>query len=181
MGRPARCVLCCERLFSRALLFVPLALAALALPFVACDGGSSGSSSTASGQGGEGGCPLAPEPLFTLTLTAADGPVPEDTRLYVRWSAAEEPVFALDDPSTWKSLDEGANVVCNVTPGTPTDELAALVCELWTSGATEVEVTASDYLTQKTTFSPQQSELCLAPVPSDVAMVLSPEADAATR
>jgi len=153
-------------------------VAALGLAFAACDGDSSGSGASSGGQGGEGGCPLAPAPLFTLTVTAPGGSVPPDTHLVVRWSAAEEPLFALDDPSTWKSLDEGANVVCNVGGSAPPEELDALVCELWTSGATEIEIGADHYVTQRETFTPPQSDLCEGPVPSAIAMALVREDDA---
>ena len=40
-------------------------------------------------------------------------------------------------------LDQGGNVVCNVDPSQPPPTmLDKLVCTLWTSGATEIEVSA---------------------------------------
>src|SRR5690606_17663233 len=80
----------------------------------ACNGGGGGSSGDGGGTGGEGGCPTAPVPLFTITIHAPSGPLPPNTTLNVTWSAGEEPEFKLSDATTWKTLDDDANVVCEV-------------------------------------------------------------------
>ena len=129
------------------------------------------------GTGGEGGCPVQPVPLYTLTITAPSVPVPVDTTVHVVWSAGEE-TFVLDDPSTWKTLEDGINVVCAVDhdAGPPAD-LDQLICQLWTTGATEVEVTATGYIDNEQTLRPKESELCDAIVPTDVTVVLQPMPD----
>src|SRR4051812_48420357 len=103
----------------------------------ACDStkpvGSS-SSSSSSGTGGQGGaCPMGPQAMFDLTITAEDGPVPHDTVITVSWSAGQEPVFALDQPDTWRTIEQ-ANIVCDVdATKLPPSELTGLVCHLWTT------------------------------------------------
>jgi hypothetical protein len=117
--------------------------------------------------------------LFTLHVTAANGNVPPDTTLRVRWSAGEEPLFVLSDPSTWGSVHEGANVECVVDrdASVPAD-LEELVCDLWTVGATDIEVSAAGYITAEETLTPAQREECDGPVPSDVDIKLEPDQDA---
>ena len=121
---------------------------------------------------------MGSKPQFTLHVRAKDGPVPPDTTVVVRWSAAEEAPFVLNDPSTWKSADEGANVDCAVDhdAGPPTD-LAELVCELWTSGPTEVKVSATGYLPLDKTYTPEQIDQCEDPIPSDVQAELVRDTD----
>jgi hypothetical protein len=166
---------------SRAWLVLPFLFVPLAIAFAACEDGPSGSTSGTSGSGGEGGCSPAPEALFTLTVTAPNGPVPADIEVRVTWSAGEEPAFELDDPSTWRTLEEG-NVVCDVERDAgPPIELAALVCHLWTSGATRVAIEASGYVDYDETFAPEQSELCEHPIPRAIDVLLTPETDGGAR
>lgn len=134
----------------------------------ACKSTAPGGSSS-SGSGGEGGCPVDPAPLFTLTLSAGDEPLPDDTTLQVTWSAGEEPAFVLGQPETHLTLDDGSNSVCVAGQGTPTKQV---VCELWTSGATLVEVEASGYEAYSETLAPDEREGCDLPVPSEVDVVL---------
>jgi hypothetical protein len=180
---PSSPALLSSRVVKRTLILVASALVTLAGGAAACGetSGSGGSAATSgSGAGGSGGsaCPMG-LPNLTLTVRADEGPVPPDTRIRVRWSAADEPEFALDAPGTWKTLDDGVNVVCAVdrTAPPPTD-LPALVCELWTNGATHVEVLAKGYVTRDETFTPDTSEDCSGPVPTDVAVELKRDADA---
>jgi len=150
-----------------------------AVAMIACEDPATPSKDGGTGQGGAGGCPAGPQPLFTLTVTAEGGPVPADTSVRVTWSVGEEPAFVLGDPSTWKTLDDNVNVVCNVDHGQPPPkDLKALVCQLWTTGATEVEVAATGFQTHDETFTPKQIDECDKPIPSDVAIALLPELDA---
>ncbi len=155
---------------------LPAALAGVLLGalFGACNGGGGGS--------GDGGCPPVgpPEPLFTLHIAAADGPLPTDMSLSVQWSAGEEPVFALDDPESWKTLEDG-HVVCDIDrdAAAPSD-LEQLSCELWTSGATLVEISAAGYLPYEETLTPQKLDGCEDPVPSEVDVELKVDHDAGT-
>lgn len=88
----------------------------------------------------------------------------------------------MNDPSTWSTLDEGANVVCNVDRNSPPEQpLEALICALWTSGATKVEVSAEGYQDAEETFTSPQSELCEGPIPSKVTLTLVAESDAGAR
>ena len=131
------------------------------------------------GAHGAGGCPTGPVPLYTLHLTAADGQVPPDLTLSVDWSAGNEPTFDLADPSTWKSVDDGSNVDCNVpAEATPPVSLDELRCELWTSGPTDVAVEAAGYLTVEKTLTPPEVDECDVPVPSvtEVELVRDPDA-----
>jgi hypothetical protein len=131
---------------------------------------------TTGGTGGAGGaCPMGPAPMFTLTITAAHGPVPADTQINISWSAGEEPAFALGDPMTWKTLDD-ANVICDVDRGKPPPEdLPALVCHLWTIGATQIEVRAASFTPFVKTFSPPVSAHCQGPVPTEINVRLDPQ------
>lgn len=145
----------------------------------ACNGGGGGSSGDGGGTGGEGGCPTAPVPLFTITIHAPSGPLPPNTTLNVTWSAGEEPEFKLSDATTWKTLDDDANVVCEVDRSAPPPvDLEALVCHLWTSGATRVEITAQGFEPYDETLTPRPSERCEGFVPKDVDIQLVPAADA---
>lgn len=118
-----------------------------------------------------------PEALFTVVVrTADDALLPEDTTVSVRWSAGEEPTFVLDDPNTWKTLDDGVNLVCGVESDRAA--LSELRCELWTSGATEIEVTATGYVDLLETLTPAEKPGCDEPVPSEQELELIPDADA---
>lgn len=156
---------------------------AAALGLFACEETDpTGPGGTATGSGGAGGCAIAPQPIFTLTLTAKDGPLPPDTRIVVTWSAGEEPPFVLDDKETWKTLEDSVNIVCEVDASKPPPtDLEELVCKLWTSGATRVEVKAMGYMDHDQTFTPAQSELCDGPVPSAVSIAIEREVDAGDR
>jgi hypothetical protein len=153
-----------------------LAVAAVAL----CAGPSGDSTSAAGGYGGgDAGadCPTGPIALLNLTIKAASGPLPANLTLDVSWSAGPEPQFALSDATTWGTAGGGANVICDVTAPAPAD-LPALVCHLWTSGATHVEIHAAGYEPYASTLKPHQSAACKGPVPTDVPITLAPVPDA---
>ena len=161
-------------------LFVLIAGTAVAL--FHCEENGNTATNTSTGTG-EGGCPPQgpPAPLFTLKVTAMRGPLPEDTTLRVRWSAGDEPEFVLGQPDTWMTLEQGSNVVCQVPhdAGPPTD-MTELVCELWTSGATEIDLTAQGYLPHNQTLTPKTIDECEDPVPSEVEVDLTLDLDAGT-
>lgn len=130
--------------------------------------------------GAGGGCPGGgPAPLFTIHIEASHGSVPADTAVTVTWSAGLEPTFKLDDPSTWMTLEDGTNLVCRVAAdaGPPLD-LAELVCEAWTTGATLVMVTATGFVTHEETLLPKLVDGCDHPVPSEVTITLATDPDA---
>lgn len=130
--------------------------------------------------GGGAACPSGPVALLNLHIHAHAGPVPPDTTVAVSWSAGPEPTFALDDKSTWRSLLDG-NVICDVDASAPAPkDLTELVCHLWTSGATHVEVRASGYVPYAETLKATVSEACKGPIPTDVSIDLSPASDAGT-
>ncbi|MEP7124539.1 MAG: hypothetical protein ABJE95_26660 [Byssovorax sp.] len=147
--------------------------------FLACSQPvTSGTTSTSTGSGGAGGaggaCPMGPQAMFDLTITAQDGDVPPSTTIAVSWSAGEEPKFRLDQPATWMTIDQ-ANVVCDVDASEPPpDKLAALVCHLWTTGATNVVVTAKGYTTFEMTYASTFSDHCKALVPTAISIQLEP-------
>ncbi len=92
-----------------------------------------------------GTCPTGPQAMFEITIKAEDGPVPPSTTVDVSWSAGDEPTFALDDPSTWKTIEQ-ANLVCDVDPAKPPpSDLAALVCHMWTTSPINLVVKAQGY------------------------------------
>jgi hypothetical protein len=157
--------------------FLVLAVAT-AVPVACSTSATTGSTSTSTGSGGAGGeggaCPMGPQAMFDLTITAHDGSVPLSTTLDVSWSAGEEPRFSLDDPSTWKTIDQ-ANVVCDIdATKPPPDQLPALVCHLWTTGATNVVVMAKGYTTFEMTYASTFSDHCKALVPTAVSVELAP-------
>lgn len=143
----------------------------------ACPG--SDASGSAGDGGGDGGidCPTGPAALLTLTITAASGPVPADLTLDVLWSAGDEPRFALADATTWGTSADGANVICDVSAPVPAD-LASLVCHLWTSGPTNVEIRATGFEPYSSTLTPHHSAACKGPVPTAVAVTLASVPDA---
>lgn len=144
--------------------------------WAACDG--DGTTPPGTGGGGAGGCPSGPQPLFELRISAKDASVPTDTTVTVSWSAGQEPAFVLSDPTTWKTLDDMVNVVCDVDHGEPPPtDLKELVCHLWTSSTTEVEVRATGWQSYSDTLQPEHSDLCDGPVPKSVAVILEREAD----
>ncbi|MGK4002936.1 hypothetical protein WMF31_09970 [Sorangium sp. So ce1036] len=129
------------------------------------------------GSGGAGGCPSVREAMFTITVRAPGGSVPPDTTVHIAWSAAEEPTFVLNDPTTWKTLEE-ANLVCAVDrTKPPPDALEALVCELWTAGVTRVEISGTGYEDFEQTLAPVMSEECEAFIPQTVDIELVPVVD----
>lgn len=160
----------------RGFFLASLVLAAAAL--CACPDPNATSSDGGHG-GGDAGvmCPTGPVALLNLTIKAMSGPVPPSLMLDVSWSAGAEPPFALGDATTWGTLAAGANVVCDVTVPVPA-ELPALVCHLWTSGATHVEIHAAGYAPYGSTLKPHQSAECKGPVPTSVAITLAPLPDA---
>lgn len=156
-------------------MFSALATAAL----VACSKpATGGSTSTGTGSGGAGGaggaCPMGPQAMFDVTITAQGGDVPQDTTIDVSWSAGQEPRFNLDQPSTWMTIDQ-ANVICDVDAMKPPPEhLAALVCHLWTTGATNVVVSAKGFTTFEMTYASMFSDHCKALVPTAISIELAP-------
>lgn len=157
------------RPFALLVLFVALS----AFGAEACqDGPPVGGGSAGGGQGGAGGCPSGPHASFRLTITAVDGAVPPDTALDVAWSVGKQ-TFELDEQATWKSLVDG-NVVCDVDPNAPPPTgLKQLVCELWTTGPTDVTVRAKGYSDRQQTLAPKLSERCGGALTSDAALVLA--------
>jgi hypothetical protein len=111
--------------------------------------------------------------MLNLHIQATSGPVPADTKVSVSWSAGAESPFELDDPKTWASLADG-NVICDVDNNAPPPkDLAELVCHLWTSGATHVDVRAWGYVPFSKTLKPTTVEACKGPVPMDVPIQLA--------
>lgn len=161
------------------LLLLPSAIASAALLGCPPDGNNS---STDTG-GGDAGveCPSGPVAMLNVAVKAKSGPVPPDTRVLVSWSAGAEPAFDLDDPKTWSTLADGANVVCDVDPTQPPPkDLTQLVCHLWTSGVTHVQVRAAGYEPYESMLKPKYSAVCEGPVPTDVGVTLRPVPDAGT-
>jgi hypothetical protein len=156
-------------------LGVPL-LVTTALGTSACTRSGPHGSSGDAGAGGESACPVhLPEPQFVLEIRAEMGPVPRDTRVVVQWSAADEPAFVLSDPTTWKTLDDSVNLVCNVDrTKPPPEDLSVLVCELWTSGAVNLFVEGTGYSPHEVTLKPVMNELCEEPMSTTLPIVLYP-------
>jgi hypothetical protein len=118
---------------------------------------------------------MGPQAMFELTITAKGGSIPLSTKVDVSWSAGQEPTFALDDPSTWKTIEQ-ANLVCDVDASQPPPQkLAALMCHLWTTGATNLVVKAKGYTPFEKTYVPTYSDHCQSLVPTAVSVEISPE------
>jgi hypothetical protein len=87
-------------------------------------------------------CPAA-GPTFRVTLTAMPGPLPPDTRLEVKYGAGVEQYPG----------NAGKSVFCHDVPGDPdAGARDAISCDLWTSGAADVTVTATGYATIERTL-----------------------------
>jgi hypothetical protein len=144
-----------------------------------CQDETGPASQTSTGQG-MGGCHSGPPaPLYTVKIHALGGTLPADTALTVKWSAGEEPTFALDDQSTWLTLEDGSNMECDVDPTLPIPtDLAELSCELWINGSVEVAVSASGYAPHVETVLPMEIEGCDQPVPRVVEVELMIAVDA---
>jgi hypothetical protein len=147
----------------------------LAAVFAACSpdgGGAGGAGGGGAHSDGGGGCSIVPQPEFVLTIRGAAGTVPHDTKVEVSWSGGLCGPFALDDPMTWLPLDV-SNLVCDVDPANPpTSALSSLRCEIWTSGAAHVRVTAAGYQAYDRTLSSMSA--CPEPQTSDVRVSLEP-------
>jgi hypothetical protein len=136
--------------------------------------GSTSSTGTGGGGGEGGACPMGPQAMFDLTITATDGDVPPSTTVAVSWSAGQEPTFSLDQPSTWMTIDQ-ANIICDVDAKKPPPEhLLKLVCHLWTTGATNVIVTAKGYTSFEMTYASMFSDHCKSLIPTAIGIELEP-------
>ena len=160
----------------------PLAAAVCwTLLFGACQD-ETGIGGSTSGTAGAGGCHDGPpEALFTIKVSQLnEEPLPPDTTVRVKWTAGEEPLFVLNDRESWKTLDDGSNVECQLDrdgPAPPSD-LHELTCELWTNSATEVEVTAMGYLPLLETLQPMMLDGCEQPIPQIVELAIEIDTDA---
>lgn len=154
-------------------LSIPFLITVLLGP-LGCRGPGSPPPNVDGGEGGGGGCPVRlPEPQFVLEISAEDGPLPADTRVAAEWSAATEPPFVLSDPTTWKTLDDSVNLVCDVDRSKPPPvDLQLLVCELWTSGAVNLLVQGGGYVDHDETLQSVMDEKCNQPMTSRVSIVL---------
>ena len=164
----------CVPLLAGAAAITPLAVTA-----PGCDDPEPSNPDAGSGAGGEGGCPVAVEPQFRLTIrSAAEAPVPADMHLTVEWTGGTE-IFELDDPSTWESSEE-ANLLCAVDQDAgPPDDLASLLCQLWTEGPIHILVSATGYQPLEQTLQPaEEIEDCDYRPSNDVDVALEPMPDA---
>lgn len=117
---------------------------------------------------------MGPQAMYDVTIKAADGPLPLSMTIDVSWSAGQEPRFELDNPSTWKTIDE-ANLVCDIDMSKPPPEdLKELVCHLWTTGATDMVVKAKGYTVYDKTYTSTYSEHCMKLVPTAVSVEIKP-------
>lgn len=82
-------------------------------------------------------CSKTVEPSFRVELTAGDGELPSDTRVEVTYGAGTE-VYSPDD-----STLAGKSVLCESWRGST--GVRAISCELWTSGAASLKVSATGY------------------------------------
>lgn len=96
-------------------------------------------------------CSDANLPAFRVRITCEDGALPDDVRIEVTYGAGNE-VYELDD-------DTRANKAVFCKPE-PADAAApeAVVCDLWTSGAATLKVTAEGYETIDEMLSAERDE-----------------------
>ncbi len=81
---------------------------------------------------------VGPRAAFDVQISAADGALPDDTQLTVKFSSGEE-VYSVAAPE--RPLEA---VRCTQTPADAS--VASLRCALWTDGPARVDVTATGYL-----------------------------------
>jgi hypothetical protein len=80
------------------------------------------------------------EPTFVMTVTVADGPLPSDTHLTVRYGGSQTEEYAVGgDAGTTRE-----RVFCSDTPAGDA-AVASVTCELYTGQAAEVTIEASGY------------------------------------
>lgn len=95
-------------------------------------------------------CPKSAAPSFRVEITAEEGALPEDVRVEVTYGAGYE-LYALDDSSR-----AGKSVLCETTEDASGVE--AISCELWTSGAASLKVSATGYEPIDETLSAERDE-----------------------
>lgn len=96
-------------------------------------------------------CPDVTWPSFRVSLTSEGETLPADLRIEITYGAGRE-IFELDD-------DTRANkaVFCRTEPEGAA-EAEEVVCDLWTSGAASLKVTATGYATIDETLSAERDE-----------------------
>lgn len=125
--------------------FRPLFALAFAVPlFAACSDESEPSRPQ---------CPSTTGPSFRVTIAAEDeDALPSDTQIEVTYGAGNE-VYALDDATR-----AGKAVFCEASPGDDAAVALAISCDLWTSGAATLKVSAHGYETIDETLSAERDE-----------------------
>lgn len=81
-----------------------------------------------------------------------DAALPSDTQIEVTYGAGHE-VYALDDATR-----AGKAVFCEPSPGGDAAGALAISCDLWTSGAASLKVSADGYETLDETLSAERDE-----------------------
>lgn len=98
-------------------------------------------------------CPIETGPSFRVLLVGEGGSLPEDTEIEVTYGAGNE-VYALGDATR-----AGKSVFCNPLPeDAGAGGVEAISCELWTSGAATIRVTALGYEAIEETLSAERDD-----------------------
>jgi len=108
-------------------------------------------------------CP-PPHPTFRLTVRCADGTVPPDATVNVKYSGGVEQFDASHPDDTPKSVfctlhhdgDLDASSLQDASVGS--GGISEVVCELWTDGPATVRVSASGYPDVEETFYPDSDD-----------------------
>lgn len=88
-------------------------------------------------------------PTFRVMLTAVPGPLPPDTRIEVKYGAGVERYPG----------NAGKSIFCHDVSSDPDAGVReGISCDLWTSGAADVSVTASGYLPVERTLVAERDE-----------------------
>lgn len=96
--------------------------------------------------------PLCPPagPSFRVTIEAEGEALPEDIRIEISYGAGHE-VYRLDDATR-----AGKSVFCEPLPDA--ENVETIVCELWTSGAAGLEISAEGYEPIDETLSAERDD-----------------------
>lgn len=97
-------------------------------------------------------CPSTTGPSFRVTITSEDEVLPSDTQVEVVYGAGHE-VYSLDDATR-----AGKAVFCEPSAAFDAAGAPAISCDLWTSGAASLKVSAEGYEPIDETLSAERDE-----------------------
>ena len=113
-------------------------------------------------------CPNEQPPAFSITVRAADGPLPDDTRIVMAYGGGSEeyalgtnhsaPSVMFCTPELVPQGSSGAHAGGGSGTPTPSESVDHLVCDLWIEGAATIWVQGGDYAKLEVELSGEANE-----------------------